>query len=145
MVWIGWTFVALCAAVAAYWTIALVRVASTVWRMPRVRDGLECPEPAGGWPLVSVIVPAHNEERVIDACAGTLRAQDYQRLEIVFVLDRCTDRTAALLAPHAEADPRIVVIENASCPDDWAGKCNAARVGAAAATGAWLLFTDADT
>jgi hypothetical protein len=36
------------------------------------------------------------------------------------------------------------VIENASCPEDWAGKCNAARVGAERATGAYLLFTDAD-
>ncbi|MCA9286570.1 MAG: glycosyltransferase [Phycisphaerales bacterium] len=145
LVWIGWVLVALCAAVAAYWTIALVRIASTVWRMPRVRDGLDAPEPADGWPLVSVIVPAHNEERVIDACARALRAQDHPRLEIVFVLDRCTDRTAALLAPHAREDRRIVVIENTSCPDDWAGKCNAARVGAAAAKGDWLLFTDADT
>ena len=42
-------------------------------------------------------------------------------------------------------DERITIIENNHCPEDWVGKCNAARLGADQATGDWLLFTDADT
>ena len=61
------------------------------------------------------------------------------------MLDRCTDGTLDILLKHADEDSRIHLIENDHCPDDWAGKCNAARVGATKATGEWLLFTDADT
>jgi hypothetical protein len=64
---------------------------------------------------------------------------------VVFVLDRCTDGTRAALEPIAAADPRLRIVDNASCPDDWAGKCNAARVGASHARGELLLFADADT
>ncbi len=70
---------------------------------------------------------------------------DYDKLEIIFVLDCCTDDTAELLAVHAAADPRIVVVTNETCPDDWAGKCHAAHLGAVRASGDWMLFTDADT
>ena len=65
--------------------------------------------------------------------------------EVVLVLDRCTDGTLEIARRHAEADPRITIVENDSCPEGWAGKCHAAAVGARRATGAYLLFTDADT
>jgi glycosyltransferase involved in cell wall biosynthesis len=94
--------------------------------------------------LVSVIVPAHDEARVIERMVASMRAQREARIELVVVLDRCTDDTLARLEAAAENDPRIRPIVNDSCPDDWAGKCHAASVGAAAAQGDWLLFTDAD-
>jgi glycosyltransferase involved in cell wall biosynthesis len=128
-----------------YWLIMLGRIARAVAAVPTVRAGLREPAPPEGRPRVSVIVPAHNEERVIETCAASLRAQDYPALEIIFVLDRCTDRTRAILEPHARDDDRIQLIENDQCPPDWAGKCHAAHLGAARARGDWLLFTDADT
>ena len=94
---------------------------------------------------MSIVVPAHNEERVIDRCATLLREQSHQEIEIIFVLDRCTDGTHKLLQKHADEDPRIRIIENDQCPDDWSGKCHAAQIGATEATCNWLLFTDADT
>ena len=118
-----------------------------LWQMrrtkPIIKEGLTlpCPEDA----LVSIIVPAHNEERVIDQCAMSIRAQTHRNIQIIFVLDRCTDKTHEILQKHAEEDSRVCVVENDNCPDDWAGKCNAARIGAAKATGEWILFTDADT
>lgn len=142
---LGWIAVVASAGIAAFWLLVLSRVVHTARTMPHVRDGLGQPAPETGWPMVSVIVPAHNEQRVIDRCASALRAQDYANLEIIFVLDRCVDATASILAPHAEADSRVRVIINEACPEDWAGKCNAARRGAEVARGEWLLFTDADT
>ena len=94
---------------------------------------------------VSIVVPAHNEERVIDCCAKSLRMQTHQAIEIIFVLDRCSDQTLSILEAHAKEDSRIRIIENDSCPDNWAGKCNAARLGSEVATGDWILFADADT
>ena len=141
---LAWYLIAVSGAIAAYWSVVIVRLAMVLPRLPSVRAGLTSPTPEGGWPVVSLIVPAHNEERVIEACVASLLASDYPALEIVFVLDRCTDKTKELLRPFTERDTRLRVIENDSCPPDWAGKCNAARVGAESARGAFLLFTDAD-
>jgi len=124
-----------------------IGVGFRLWSMAKtkstIREGLTLPTPENT--TVSIIVPAHNEERVIDRCATSLRNQSFTAIQIIFVLDRCTDSTLAILQKHAEEDSRICLIENGSCPEDWAGKCNAAKVGAQQATGDWLLFTDADT
>jgi GT2 family glycosyltransferase len=144
MAYLSWMLVACVALAALFFTFLAIRVAEVFLRAPRVGDGLAEAPPADGWPLVSIVVPAHNEERVIESCVASLLASDYPELEIVVVLDRCSDRTLALLRPFAEGDSRLRFIENTACPPDWAGKCNAARVGADAARGRYLLFTDAD-
>tara|TARA_B100000959_G_C14976649_1_gene621783 strand:- start:1468 stop:2670 length:1203 start_codon:yes stop_codon:yes gene_type:complete len=110
---------------------------------PTVREGLSLFEPENT--SVSVIIPVHNEERVIHLCASSLRNQSFKELQIIFVLDRCNDGTLEILKKHAKEDNRICIIENDSCPEGWAGKCNAAKIGASKATGKWMLFTDADT
>ena len=126
-----------------FWLGFLVRLLRMTKGKPTIREGLSID--IDDSPLVSIIVPAHNEERVIDRCAEALRGQSYENIQIVFVLDRCTDETLHILQKHANEDERVTIIENDSCPDDWAGKCNAARLGSESATGEWLLFTDADT
>jgi len=130
-----------------YWSLAFVRVMQILRRRPTVRAGLDLPparHATGEPPLVSIVIPAHNEARVIRQCARSLLAQSHRNLELIFVLDRCTDRTADLLRDEVAGDPRVQVIENDHCPDGWAGKCHAAQRGADCATGEWLLFTDAD-
>lgn len=126
----------------AFWAVVAFRAWKDLPYTRPVADGLALtpPDPA---PLVSVIVPAHNEQGKAAACARSILANDWPALEVIFVLDRCTDGTLAEL--RAIDDPRLVIIENGSCPEDWAGKCNAARIGAARARGDLLLFTDADT
>lgn len=128
-----------------YWIVVGVRVRQLLRDRPTVRTGLALSEPNGGWPMLSVIVPAHNEESEIERCVRSLREQAYPNLEMIFVLDRCTDGTKNILERHAAKDDRIIIIENDSCPDDWAGKCNAARLGSEQARGQFMLFTDADT
>ncbi|MGB8433551.1 MAG: glycosyltransferase family 2 protein [Burkholderiales bacterium] len=143
-VYLSWMLVACGALAALFLTFLAIRIAQVFLRAPRIGDGLAAAAPSDGWPLVSIVVPANNEERVIENCVTSLLASDYPELEIVVVLDRCSDRTLALLRPFAERDSRLRIIENTACPPDWAGKCNAARVGADAARGKYLLFTDAD-
>ena len=125
------------------WALFAVR-ARREWHLSTfVREGLAgAPVPL---PALTVVIPAHNEQRVAAACARSVLASDYPALELVFVLDRCTDGTRAALEPIAATDPRLVIVDNGSCPPDWAGKCNAARVGAARARGELVLFADADT
>ena len=142
---IAWLLLGLSAAGITLWIIVAVRITIAMRDRSSVREGLDLPAPEGDWPALSIVVPAHNEQRVIDTCASLLRGQDYDNLQIVFVADRCTDDTLERLRRHANEDSRVVVVENTTCPDDWAGKCHAAQRGAQRASGRWILFTDADT
>jgi cellulose synthase/poly-beta-1,6-N-acetylglucosamine synthase-like glycosyltransferase len=61
--------------------------------------------PAGEAPRLSLIVAAHDEERVIGAKVENARELDYprERLEVIVACDGCSDRTAQL-AREAGAD-----------------------------------------
>ena len=142
---LAWVMLVIAVPATIYWLIVLARVRRIASTRPTVRLGLESPEPEDGWPRVSVIIPAHNEERVIDRCVRSILDQEYPDLEVIVVLDRCTDRTLELLQAIASEDERLVLVENDHCPPDWAGKCNAAKLGSSRATGDMLLFVDADT
>ena len=65
-------------------------------------------------PLVTIAMPAFNEEHYIEACIASVQAQDYphDRIEILIADGRSTDRTREILAKLAETDPRIRVIDN---------------------------------
>jgi glycosyltransferase involved in cell wall biosynthesis len=94
--------------------------------------------------LVSVIVPARDEEQNIGAALETLLAQDYRNLEVIVVNDRSRDRTAEIVREFSARDGRVRLLEVESLPEGWFGKPHALDVGARAARGEWLLFVDAD-
>ncbi|MBN1161584.1 MAG: glycosyltransferase [Dehalococcoidales bacterium] len=100
------------------------------------------PQPA---PLISVLVPARNEEENIRACLETLQKQDYPNYEILVLDDNSTDTTAAIVNEMASGDDRINLYFGEPLPDDWAGKCFACHQLAQKAKGDWLLFVDSDT
>lgn len=90
--------------------------------------------------LVSVIVPARNEQACLADCLRSLVRQSGGSYEIIVVDDDSTDGTRAI----AEDFP-VRVMAADLLPQGWSGKCNAAWSGAKIAAGKWLLFTDADT
>ncbi len=91
--------------------------------------------------MVSVIVPARNEEASLGACLESLAAQTGVSFEIIVVDDGSADRTRAI----AGSFTGVRIIDPGPLPPDWTGKNNALVAGAAQARGEWLLFTDADT
>lgn len=95
-------------------------------------------------PLLSIIIPACNEERHIEAALTSVLALEYPRLEIIVLDDRSTDGTAELLHQMAEEQPRLRVVTIRALPPGWLGKNHALHVGAEQAEGEYLLFTDAD-
>ncbi len=100
------------------------------------------PQPA---PLISVLVPARDEEKNIRTCLESLQKQDYPNYEILVLDDNSTDNTAAIVKEMAAQDARIQLHFGEPLPDDWAGKPFACYQLAKKAKGSWLLFVDADT
>jgi chlorobactene glucosyltransferase len=115
------------------------------WRRLRRRPRLGAPTgPVADAPLISVLIPARNEERSIARCVAGVLALQYPRLELLVLDDGSTDGTAAALAPFA-ADRRLRLLQGRPLAQGWTGKCNACQQLGAAASGEWLLFLDADT
>jgi hypothetical protein len=92
---------------------------------------------------VSAIVPARNEEATIASAVDSLAAQPEIK-EILVVNDQSTDGTAAELERLSAGYKQLHVLETKALPSGWVGKNYAVSLGAAQATGDWLLFTDAD-
>ena len=90
--------------------------------------------------LVSVILPAKNEEKNIRACVEALKNQDYPSLQLLVINDNSTDQTELILRSM-----NISYINCPPAPPGWTGKNHALHCGVAYAKGDWFLFTDADT
>lgn len=117
-------------------------------RLARKEPDLAQVPPATTGPKVSVIVPARNEAATIETVVRSVLASRYPAVELLVVDDRSTDETAAIVARLA-AEPasggRLRLLRGVELPEGWYGKPWACHQGAEAATGEFLVFTDADT
>ncbi len=120
----------------------LLSVSNIVWlrlasRGPRITGGC----------LVSVLVPARNEEHSIGSCLDSLLDQTYTDYEIVVLDDESTDGTWKVISGYAERFPgRVRAVRGEPFPSGaWAGKTHAMQQLSDHARGEYLLFTDADT
>ena len=145
----GWFLGVGAFAAIALWTLVWVHVGRATRGVPTLRHGeaLAVSNPPTG--CVCVVVPAHNESRVIAKLVRSLRAETYRDLRVVLALDRCTDDTAALARAEIDRDERFEIVEIDVCPPDWSGKVHAVHAGVTRSRGAagadYLLFADADT
>ena len=94
-------------------------------------------------PMISVLVPARNEEAAIELCLHHLRGQDYPNLEIIVLDDGSDDATAALV--RSVKDQRVRLVAGQPLPTGWTGKNWACHQLSQAAKGDLLCFVDADT
>ena len=123
--------------------------ASPIFSMPVTPSPLESLTAA----LISVIVPACNEEANIRPLSAPLLAIESVPIEILAIDDRSTDATGAIMDRVAaeELEDRISAYEKPAhrpprhrLPAGWMGKTHAMALAARQATTPWLLFTDAD-
>src|SRR3989449_11399204 len=129
---------------AGYALFLALLVVRYVRRRPRLRD--YPPQPHG--PLVSVIVPARDEEVNIERCVGSLLATTYEPVEIIVVDDRSSDATPEIverLARSAEAGGGLHLVRGAELPPGGVGEPWAIGPGHCTARGDPLVFTGADT
>jgi chlorobactene glucosyltransferase len=96
-------------------------------------------------PLISVCVPARDEERNIRRCVEALLAQSYPNFEMIVLDDRSNDATGEILRNLAARNGKLQIIHGSVLPPGWAGKPYALTQAASAARGEWLCFVDADT
>ena len=125
-----------------YWLWMFVGTLRVVRAVPLLAAS-DAPPPQT-WPKLSIVIPACNEAASLESALCSVLEQDYPELEIILIDDRSTDGTAAIVDRMAAADPRILAIHVEQLPEGWLGKVHALDLGAAKASGSWLLFTDAD-
>lgn len=148
-------FILASSAGAVYWSAVSYHVLRTRRLIPTARAGLKLDAPDDE--TVCVIVPAHNEAACIGDLARSLVAQDHPRMTCVFVLDRCTDDTRAVIeqtwqqssVPDGRGKPALEILEISDCPPEWTGKSHAlwraVNDAHSARSAQCLLFIDADT
>ena len=107
-----------------------------------VRDGHLEPVDEEHWPLVSILVPAYNEEPLIEAALESLLQLDYPNYEIVVVDDGSSDRTLELARAFENRGEGAVVQVHGKAN---AGKWSALNLAFRVANGALLLCVDADS
>ena len=93
------------------------------------------PPPLRRYPRVSVVVCAYNAELTMEACLTSLEKLTYPDYEVIVVNDGSTDRTLAI----AEGHPYCRIISQVN-----EGLSVARNVGAEAATGEIVAYTDSD-
>lgn len=120
---------------AAFWIAG-----GLVFRLTDERNDIES-EPAGGWPPVTVLIPAYNEEHVIGTCVQAVLATDYPELEVRVLDDGSTDGTVSAAELGGGADPRFRVIRDAVNR----GKAERLNLGFRQAGHELVIVCDADT
>jgi cellulose synthase/poly-beta-1,6-N-acetylglucosamine synthase-like glycosyltransferase/spore germination protein YaaH/peptidoglycan/xylan/chitin deacetylase (PgdA/CDA1 family) len=114
-------------------SLALVHRLTAPGKAPPMLD------PATG-PLVSVLIPCFNEEKVIVASVARILHSNWSKLEVLVLDDGSTDGTAAKVHEAFEGEPRVTLMsfENG-------GKAKALNRGLAKAAGEIVVALDADT
>jgi teichuronic acid biosynthesis glycosyltransferase TuaG len=91
-------------------------------------------------PIVSIVMPAFNSARFIEAAINSVLHQDLQKWELLVVDGGSQDNTREIVASYSVADPRIRLIPN---PDD-KGPAHARSIGVQQALGEYVAFLDGD-
>jgi biofilm PGA synthesis N-glycosyltransferase PgaC len=89
-------------------------------------------------PMVSIIVPAYNEEKVVSNCIESILASEYSNFEVILVNDGSKDGTLAAML-RFKNHPRVKVIDKPN-----GGKASALNLGFRRSIGELLFFVDAD-
>jgi len=95
-------------------------------------------------PLVSLLIPARNEEKNIDLLLRRLVQIKSEQIEIIVYDDQSSDKTSAVVKHYSKQDNRIKRIDSQVLPAGWLGKNHACYQLAQQAKGDFYLFIDAD-
>ncbi|MDF2815308.1 MAG: ydaM [Paenibacillus sp.] len=136
-------------AVICIWSLLLVNVVLIIAGYLYYIQGESesVPEIVGEAPFVTIMVPAHNEGKVIVKTVEALLALDYprDRYEIIVINDNSSDNSSVLLAKVQETYPeRNLIIINTDKITGGKGKSNALNIGFSQSKGELIAIYDAD-
>lgn len=97
------------------------------------------------YPKVTVLIPAHNEEKVIGNTVDAIMRSIYpkDKLEVIVINDSSTDRTGEILRERAKKYKNLMILE-IKPPLGAKGKANALNQGLKLASGNYIVVYDAD-
>lgn len=127
-----------------FWAVGFRGLLQSLLWVPSIRPGGNG-DSSEDFPLISVIVPAHNEQATIEECLRSVLEQDYPCYELILVDDRSKDLTASIASDLARDRSNFKIITVHKLVQGWTGKCHALDVGVRNASGEWLAFLDADS
>lgn len=107
-----------------------------LWHIPRLKRS---PHPNFDDTGVSIIIPARNEEGILELLLESLTLQTIELMEIIVVDDQSEDATAEIAEKFGHK-----VIRSRTPPEGWLGKSWACWQGAQTANYDILLFLDSD-
>ena len=90
--------------------------------------------------MISVIIPAYNNDRYLSEAVTSVLRQSYQNFEIFIIDDKSTDNTLSCARAFAEQDYRVRVIANHKN----LGVAQSRNIGIEAADGDYIAFLDSD-
>lgn len=93
------------------------------------------------FPLVSVFIPAHNEERDIADAVHSIFANSYKNLEVIVINDASTDRTQEILEGMLDTYPELKILKL----EKNLGKANGLNLALAMSHGDVIVTLDADS
>lgn len=94
--------------------------------------------------MVSVLIPARNEEKNMLNILRDLSGQDYHNYEVLVFDDQSTDSTAEVVTLFMETNKKVRLIKSKGLPNGWLGKNYACHSLSMQAKGDYFLFIDAD-
>ncbi|WP_028596522.1 glycosyltransferase family 2 protein [Paenibacillus assamensis] len=136
-------------AVVCIWSLLLVNVVLIIAGYLYYIDieGEEVPPIKGEAPFVTIMVPAHNEGKVIIKTVESLLALDYphHKYEIIVINDNSSDDSSVLLADLQDRYPgRNLIVINTDKVTGGKGKSNALNIGFQRSKGELIAIYDAD-
>jgi cellulose synthase/poly-beta-1,6-N-acetylglucosamine synthase-like glycosyltransferase/peptidoglycan/xylan/chitin deacetylase (PgdA/CDA1 family) len=109
-------------------------------RRKKPEDGAFSDAASAYRPLVSVVIPAYNEEKVINRTIRSVLNSDYRPLEVIIVNDGSKDRTEEVILEEFADHPDVRVISKPN-----SGKTDSINLGYREAAGEIIVSIDADT
>ena len=101
-----------------FWLVILSQAYLSWKKLRYLREDIE----PVSTPLISILVPARNESRILSQSLDSLLKQDYPNYEVLVIDDHSEDNTYEIAASLAAKDPRLKAFRSADLSAGWFGK-----------------------
>lgn len=137
-------------AIISTWLVLIINIIlafSGYYYYGNLMDEIEIDEDEMDYPFVSILIPAHNEGKVIRKTLESVLLLDYprDRVEVIVINDNSSDDSREILEGIRDENPHAnITIINTDAITGGKGKSNALNIGYNQSRGDYLVIYDAD-